>query len=159
MRITLIVVGRMKSGPERDLFDRYAGRFAAGAKALGLSGLNLIELAESVARQPDERKAQEAKAIRAAWPTGDAMVLLDERGRCESSSVFARRIADWRDRGRRDMAFVIGGADGLAPDLAAAGDTLGFGALTMPHQLVRVLLAEQLYRATTILSGHPYHRT
>src|SRR5690606_27745267 len=104
------------------------------------------------------RKADEAKALRAALPEG-VVVALDERGKTIGSEAFARQIARWRDDGRPAVSFVIGGADGLEPDFVRAADlTLSFSPLTWPHQLVRITLADQLYRATTVLSGHPYHR-
>jgi 23S rRNA (pseudouridine1915-N3)-methyltransferase len=159
VRLLLIAVGRMKSGPERELAERYARRFAQGARAVGLAGPRVVEIAESPARNPAERMAQEARAILAERPAGAALLVLDERGRAESSAALAARIAGLRDAGLRDLALVIGGANGLDPSLRAeATAVLSFGAMTMPHQLVRVLALEQLYRVTTILAGHPYHR-
>jgi 23S rRNA (pseudouridine1915-N3)-methyltransferase len=114
---------------------------------------------ESRAGSASARKAEEARALTAALPAGGIVVALDERGKTIGSEDFAKRIGRWRDDGKPAVAFVIGGADGLEPEFAAGADvTLGFSAMTWPHQLVRIMLAEQLYRATTILSGHPYHR-
>jgi 23S rRNA (pseudouridine1915-N3)-methyltransferase len=159
MRVTVIAVGRLKAGPERELVARYAERFSAAGRAVGLDGPSLVEIAESAARAEGERKAQEAKAILAAMPTGALVVALDERGKAIGSAAFAERIARERDAGRRDLALVIGGADGLDPALREqAALCVSFGAMTLPHQLVRVLALEQLYRTVTILSGHPYHR-
>jgi 23S rRNA (pseudouridine1915-N3)-methyltransferase len=158
MKIAIAAVGRMKQGPERELVARYLDRAIASGKPLGLSGFEVSELTESRASSSPARKAEEAKALRAALPEG-IVVALDERGRTLGSEAFANQIARWRDDGRPAVSFVIGGADGLDPDFVRTTDlTLSFSPLTWPHQLVRIMLAEQLYRATTILSGHPYHR-
>jgi 23S rRNA (pseudouridine1915-N3)-methyltransferase len=159
VRVGIIAVGRMKQGPERELVGRYLDRAVSAGKALGLTGFAVTEQTESRASSAPVRKADEGKAIRAALPGGGIAVTLDEHGRTLSSEDFARRLARWRDEGRPAVSFVIGGADGLDPDLSGSADlTLSFSPLTWPHQLVRIMLAEQLYRATTILSGHPYHR-
>ena len=159
MRVSIIAVGRMKSGPERDLASRYLERAGAGGKALGLTDFSVIELPESRASSADARKSEEARAIDAALSERSVVVVLDERGKSLTSPDFARRIADWRDTGRAGLTLIIGGADGLDPQLRAGADlTISFSAMTWPHQLVRIMAAEQLYRATTILSGHPYHR-
>jgi 23S rRNA (pseudouridine1915-N3)-methyltransferase len=158
LRITIAAVGRMKQGPERELVARYLERAAQSGKPLALTGFEVAELPESRASAPATRKSEEARALRAALPDG-ITVALDERGKPLSSDAFARQLARWRDDGRPAASFVIGGADGLDPAFTAAADlTLSFSPLTWPHQLVRIMLAEQLYRATTILSGHPYHR-
>jgi len=159
MRVTIVAVGRMKAGPERDLASRYLDRAMAGGKSLGLSGFTVTELPESRASSADARKGEEARAIGAALPDRAVVIALDERGKSLSSPDFATRIADWRDAGRAALALLIGGADGLDPALRQDADLMiSFSAMTWPHQLVRILAAEQLYRATTILSGHPYHR-
>jgi 23S rRNA (pseudouridine1915-N3)-methyltransferase len=158
MRIAIAAVGRMKQGPERELAGRYLDRAVLSGKSLALTGFETIELTESRASSSPARKADEAKALRAALPEG-IVVALDERGKTIASEAFANQIARWRDDGRPAVSFVIGGADGLDPDFVRSADlTLSFSPLTWPHQLVRIMLAEQLYRATTILSGHPYHR-
>nr|WP_256515724.1 23S rRNA (pseudouridine(1915)-N(3))-methyltransferase RlmH [Alsobacter ponti] len=153
-----MAVGRLKDGPERELVARYLDRARAGGRTLGLTGFESVELPESRAARPADRKAEEAAALRAR--AGDAtLVALDERGASLPSDAFAERLGRRRDEGCRALAFVIGGADGLDPALVAqAAETLSFGRMTLPHQLVRIVVAEQLYRATTILSGHPYHR-
>lgn len=158
MRIQLVAVGRLKAGPERDLAERYRARAAAMAKPLGFAGPDLTELPESRRRRTEERQAEEAAAI--AGKTGSALLtILDEGAPSIGSEDFAARLAALRDRGR-DVAFVIGGPDGLAPDLKGRAEwPLSFGRLTLPHQLVRVLALEQIYRAFTIIAGHPYHRT
>ena len=158
MRTAIIAVGRMKQGAERDLVARYLDRAKATGRALHLSGFDVIEIAESRASASPTRKAEEAKAIRAACADG-VRVALDENGRGLDSQAFARQLERWRDDGRPAASFVIGGADGLDQAFVAEADlVLSFSPLTWPHQLVRIMLAEQLYRATTILSGHPYHR-
>lgn len=158
MRILVAAVGRLKAGPERDLVARYVERFTATGRSLALSPLDLVEIDESRARRPEDRKTEEAAALlRAAG--GGLLIALDERGKAEASETFASRVAGWRDAGTPSLAFIIGGADGLDDSVReAAALTLSFGKLTIPHQLVRVLVMEQLYRVATILSGHPYHR-
>ncbi|PSC05892.1 23S rRNA (pseudouridine(1915)-N(3))-methyltransferase RlmH [Alsobacter soli] len=161
MRIVVIAVGRLKDGPERDLVARYEDRARAAGRSLGFSGFEAIELAESRAARPADRKAEEASAIRAklAGLPDPVLIALDERGASPTSESFAQALASRRDGGRRALALLIGGADGLDPALAGqAEERIAFGRMTLPHQLVRVLAAEQLYRAMTILSGHPYHR-
>ena len=158
MRISIAAVGRMKNGPERELVARYLERAAGSGKPLALTGFDVIELPESRSGSAAARKAEEAKAIRAALPDG-LIVALDERGKSLTSEAFANQLARWRDDGRAAIGFVIGGADGIDPDLVKAADlSISFSPMVWPHQLVRIMLAEQLYRATTILSGHPYHR-
>jgi 23S rRNA (pseudouridine1915-N3)-methyltransferase len=157
MQITIAAVGRMKAGAERELLDRFLGRAGAAARTLGLT-FTLREFAESRAATPALRKEQEAAAILAALP-GVLLVALDEGGRAMTSRAFAEHLAKRRDAGEAGIAFLIGGADGLGPAvLEKARMRLAFGAMTWPHQLARVMLAEQLYRAVTILAGHPYHR-
>jgi 23S rRNA (pseudouridine1915-N3)-methyltransferase len=159
MRLIVAAVGRLKSGPERDLAVRYAERAAQTGRALGWRGPDLIEIAESKARRPDDRKAEEARDLRAALPPDAVMIALDERGRSLSSDDFAASLSGLRQAATPALAFLIGGADGLDPALARqARQMLSFGAATLPHQIVRVILLEQLYRAGTILTGHPYHR-
>jgi 23S rRNA (pseudouridine1915-N3)-methyltransferase len=158
MRVLIAAVGRMKQGPERELVARYLERARQSGKPLALTGFDVAELTESRASSAAARKAEEGKALRAALPDG-LIVALDEHGKTQSSEAFASQLARWRDDGRPAVSFVIGGADGHDPGLVAGADvTLSFSPLTWPHQLVRIMLAEQLYRATTILSGHPYHR-
>lgn len=158
MKVHLAAVGRMKQGPERELVARYLDRAVGSGRPLSLTGFEVIELTESRAGSAASRKADEAKALRSALPDG-IIVALDEHGRTMASEPFASQLARWRDDGRPAASFVIGGADGLDPDFVRSADlVLSFSPLTWPHQLVRIMLAEQLYRATTILSGHPYHR-
>lgn len=158
MRIAIAAVGRMKSGPERELVSRYLDRAQASGKPLALTGFDVSELSESRAGSAAARKAEEAKGLRAALPEG-ILVTLDERGKGLNSEAFANQLARWRDDGRPAVSFVIGGADGIDPDFVRSADlSVSFSSMVWPHQLVRIMLAEQLYRATTILSGHPYHR-
>lgn len=159
MKVTIIAVGRMKSGPERDLVARYLDRAKAGGRQLGLLGFDIIELAESRSNSGATRKREEMNAILAATPKGATLVALDEKGKSMSSAQLTNKISDWRDNGISNMCVIIGGADGLDPELRKTAQlTIAFSPLTWPHQLVRIMLVEQLYRATTILSGHPYHR-
>ena len=155
MRLHVCAVGRLRTGPERMLTDDYMQRFNRSARPLGLGPLTEHEV--------EDRKgggmSAEADLLARVLPAGAVIVALDERGQTLSSPELAQRIADWRDAGRQDLAFVIGGADGLAPALRDRADlVLSFGRLVWPHMLVRVMLAEQIYRAATILSGSPYHR-
>jgi 23S rRNA (pseudouridine1915-N3)-methyltransferase len=159
MRLTLVCVGKLKAGPERLLFERYFKRLTEGARSAGLAGVDVRELDESRARRSDERRSEEGRAILAAVPKGAALVLLDERGPPATSEEWASDIGRARDASRTAYAVAIGGPDGLDPSLdGAAHRILGFGPMTWPHQLVRVMAGEQLYRAMTILAGHPYHR-
>ena len=159
MRLVLIAVGRLKAGAERDLAARYLARAIAAARAVGLAGIDMRELDDSRARRPEDRKAEEARAILAAIPVGARLLLLDERGKNLSSEEFAADIGKARDSGTPALALAIGGPDGLDQTLRARAHLiLAFGAMTWPHQLVRVMAAEQIYRAVTILAGHPYHR-
>jgi 23S rRNA (pseudouridine1915-N3)-methyltransferase len=159
VRIALICVGRLKAGPERELFERYFKRLGGMARTVGVSGVDLRELDESRARRPEDRREEEAAAIVAGVGPHDALVLLDERGPSPTSPDWAADIARERDAARDAYVVVIGGPDGLSPGLRArAHKVVSFGAMTWPHQLVRVMAGEQLYRALTILSGHPYHR-
>lgn len=155
MKIHLCAVGRLRAGPERALVDDYLDRFGKTGRALGLG--------HAVVHEVEDKKNLGAKAegelLARAIPPGAALVVLDERGKMLTSPDFAGVLADWRDAGRQDVALVIGGADGIDPALRAKADlAISFGAMVWPHVLVRVMLAEQLYRAATILAGLPYHR-
>ncbi len=158
MRVLVLAVGRMKKGAEADLAARYLKRALQAGRNIGIRDIEIVEIRESRAQDADRRKLEEAIAIANVIPDDSVIVLLDERGDSISSAVFADFLGQWRDDGR-GVAFVIGGADGLAESLRSKAKTvLGFGAATWPHQMVRIMLLEQLYRAVTILSGHPYHR-
>ena len=155
MRLHLCAVGRLRGGPERVLVDDYVTRASRSGRPLGLGPVT--------EHQIDERKVSgaqaEASALTRALPEGTRLVVMDERGRTIDSPALAALLASWRDNGTQDAGFVIGGADGTDPDLRARADlVLSFGPMVWPHMLARIMLAEQLYRAVTILSGGPYHR-
>ena len=159
MRVMIAAVGRLKSGPERDLAERYLKRTAQAGRSVGLTNFEVIEIRESRADNAARRMLEESIAIANVIPERAVTVLLEERGESLPSAAFAGRLQAWRAEDKPAVVFVIGGADGLAPALKDKSNlTLAFGAATWPHQLVRVMLLEQLYRAVTILSGHPYHR-
>jgi 23S rRNA (pseudouridine1915-N3)-methyltransferase len=159
VRLALIAVGRLKSGPERELFDRYFKRLGALARSLGIASVELREVEEGRARRAEDRQAEEARAILAVAPKGAWLALLDERGAPMTSAEWAAEIDKAREAAASAYAVVIGGPDGLDPALRAEARTIvAFGAMTWPHQLVRVMAGEQLYRALSILGGHPYHR-
>jgi 23S rRNA (pseudouridine1915-N3)-methyltransferase len=159
MRLAVIAIGRLKQGPERDLAERYRERFDDIGRKLGFRGLEIHELPESRARDAPTRIAEEAAGIAALIPDKSALVALDERGKSLDSAGFAGQLGRWRDESVPNTIFIIGGADGLLPDLRRKAKLcLSFGAATWPHQMVRVMLLEQIYRAATILAGHPYHR-
>lgn len=160
MKISVHAVGRMKSGPEKELADRFFDRFAKTGPAIGLEFSGVAEIAESRAQTASERKREEALKLQAQLGAGHALILLDERGKNISSEDFAHKIGSLRDGGQRGVVIAIGGPDGHEAGLREqAAMVLSFGALTWPHQMVRIMLGEQLYRAATILSGHPYHRS
>ena len=160
MRLIVIAVGRLKQGPERELAERYRERFEDIGRKLGFRGLEIHEIPESRARDAATRMAEEAAAITALIPEKYGLAALDERGKSLDSAAFAAHLGRFRDAGHTEYClFVIGGADGLSPELRRkAKRVLAFGAATWPHQMVRVMLLEQIYRAATILAGHPYHR-
>lgn len=151
MRVTIVAVGRDRSGPARELFETYRARCPWS--------IQLVEIQARVVAPTRRRVAEEAERLLAAIPRGAVAIALDQRGRELDSAAFAARIAAWQQDSRSDLAFLVGGADGLAPTVTRRADlVLSLGPMIWPHRLVRVLLAEQLYRASTILAGHPYHR-
>jgi 23S rRNA (pseudouridine1915-N3)-methyltransferase len=158
LRLVILAVGRLKAGPERDLVERYRQRIDGIGRSIGTTGLDIVEVPERRARRDDDRRSEEAAVLleRAGSAT---LVVFDERGEAPSSEAFAARITAWRDEGRAALACAIGGPDGLDPALRRRADlVVSFGAFTLPHQIVRALVAEQLYRALTIIARHPYHR-
>ncbi len=153
MRLHLVAVGRMASGPERELVDDYVRRARSLARSVGIRSVTEVEVpsgggAAAEGARLIGRVPAEARAIR-----------LDRRGEDIDSAALAARLAAWRDAATGDAAFLIGGADGFSAELTAAfPGAVAFGRQTWPHRLVRVMLAEQLYRALTILAGTPYHK-
>lgn len=159
MRLVIAAIGKLKRGPESDLSDRYHERLLQTGRPLGLRSVEIIELPESNQRVASSRIAEEAPLLSAAIPKASVIVALDPKGAAMTSESFAARLGEWLNEGK-SVVFLIGGPDGLAPDLVKRAEIrLAFGAATWPHQLVRIMLLEQLYRATTILTGHPYHRS
>jgi 23S rRNA (pseudouridine1915-N3)-methyltransferase len=159
MRILIAAVGRLKQGPERELAERYRKRAADFGRKVGLQAFEIVEIRESRADNIERRMVEESIAIANVVPERAVTVILDERGAPMNSAAFAGHLQDWRSAGLPALVFIIGGADGLAAGLRDKADlALAFGPLTWPHQLVRIMLLEQLYRAVTILGGHPYHR-
>jgi 23S rRNA (pseudouridine1915-N3)-methyltransferase len=159
MRVIVAAVGRLKQGAERDLVTRYRERAAKAGRSVGIGQLEIVEIAESRAREAGRRRIEESIALAQLIPDGAASVMLDETGDNLDSATFADVLRRWRDRGRPAVMFIIGGPDGVTPNLRQDADLrIAFGAATWPHQLARIMLLEQLYRAVTILMGHPYHR-
>jgi 23S rRNA (pseudouridine1915-N3)-methyltransferase len=158
MRVIVGAVGRMKQGPERELAERYCKRAAQSGRGIGLKAVEIIEIRESRARELERRLIEESIALATIIPERAAVAILDERGDALDSATFAATLRKWREEDRPAACFIVGGADGLAPSLRdRASLRLSFGAATWPHQLVRIMLLEQIYRAVTILAGHPYH--
>ena len=159
MRLTLLCIGKLKEEPERAIVSRYVTRFVQIGASLGFSALQVVEIAESRAASGDERKSAEADSLRKRLVSGAKVVAFDEGGRAMGSEGFAEILGRWKDGGTRDTAIVIGGPDGLDSEFLAKADlALSLGRLTLPHGLARAIIAEQLYRAATILARHPYHR-
>ncbi len=159
MRLFIAAIGRLKKGPEHDLVARYADRIKKSGKVIGITALQKVELNESRATQVDQRKREEATSLLDKLPQDSVLICFDERGESPNSRSFAKTLGKLIDSGTQDLAFVIGGPDGIDPEFRKrAAKVISFGALTMPHQLARVLVLEQTYRAITILTNHPYHR-
>ncbi len=155
MKLSLIVVGKLRKGPEAALIEDYLTRFDRIGRNMGLGPASVIEVED----KKGGGKPAEAALLAKALPDNATLVVLDERGKLLTSPDFATKIAGWRDQGQANLAFMIGGADGLDASLLARADLkLSFGKMVWPHMLARVMLAEQLYRAASILSGAPYHR-
>ena len=154
MRIRIVAIGRLRAGPEASLIDDYLTRYERTGRSLGLG---MVQVEEFEARKGGQ--AEEAALLLKSLERSDFVVALDERGKTMTSPQFADRIVDVRDAGLRDMAFVVGGADGLTPNVRDRADLImSFGKMVWPHMLARVMLTEQLYRAASILAGAPYHR-
>jgi 23S rRNA (pseudouridine1915-N3)-methyltransferase len=151
MRVTIAAVGRDRSGPTRDLFEEYCRRCPWP--------IRLLEIPPRTSAPLERRRAQEAERLSSAVSSDSALIALDQNGRNLTSRALASKIGAWQRHGHSELACLIGGPDGLDPALIERADlVLALGRMTWPHRLVRVLLAEQLYRAATILAGHPYHR-
>jgi 23S rRNA (pseudouridine1915-N3)-methyltransferase len=159
MRLLIAAVGRLKQGPESELAATYRKRAEAVGRGIGLREIEIVEIRESRAHDAERRRTEESIAIANVIPDRAIVVILDERGENLDSARLAALLREWRAQDCPAACFIIGGADGLAASLRTrARLNLAFGAATWPHQLVRVMLLEQLYRAGTILAGHPYHR-
>jgi 23S rRNA (pseudouridine1915-N3)-methyltransferase len=159
MRIVIAAIGRLKQGPERELAAEYRKRAEKIGRAFGLREIEIVEIRESRAGDTERRRVEESIAIANVIPDRATIVILDERGSSLDSAALAATLREWRVEDRPAVCFIIGGADGLAASLVGRAKLkLAFGSATWPHQLVRVMLLEQLYRAGTILAGHPYHR-
>jgi 23S rRNA (pseudouridine1915-N3)-methyltransferase len=159
MRLVIAAVGRLKEGPERALFQRYWDRLAASGRSVGLGPMGLFEVAESRATARAARVSDEAERLLAKVSGADIKVALDKHGRAQTTEAFAAYLRATRDTRTGSIAFLIGGPDGHGPAvLAAASLRMSLGPMTLPHGLARIVLVEQIYRAATILAGHPYHR-
>lgn len=159
MRLVVAAIGRLKDGAERALFEKYCERFEAAGRSLGFAPVSWLEFSESRAAAAAKRCSEEGATLLKAAREAQFTIALDVRGKSLTSEAFAKTLAATRDDGAKAAAILIGGPDGLSPEaLSAAQLKLSLGAMTLPHGLARIVLAEQLYRAATILSGHPYHR-
>jgi 23S rRNA (pseudouridine1915-N3)-methyltransferase len=159
MRLVIIAVGRLKQGHERELAESYRKRAQASGRALGVRDIEIIEIRESRAQDAERRRVEESIAIANVIPERAIPVILDERGDNLDSAALAGLLQAWRAQDPPAVCFVVGAADGLAESLKERAKLkLAFGAATWPHQLVRIMLLEQLYRAVSIIAGHPYHR-
>jgi 23S rRNA (pseudouridine1915-N3)-methyltransferase len=159
MRLLICAIGRLKQGPERELAASYRKRAEVAGRPLGLREIEVVEIRESRAHDAERRRVEESIALANVLPEGGMVVILDQRGENLDSVGLASLLRRWREDNCPAVSFIIGGADGLAPSLVERAKLrLAFGAATWPHQLVRIMLLEQIYRAGTILAGHPYHR-
>jgi 23S rRNA (pseudouridine1915-N3)-methyltransferase len=159
LRILVVVVGKLRDGPELRLIEDYGARIRAGGRAIGVTSFEIVEVEAPKGLVGAARQAKEATLIAEASSNATRRIVLDERGKDLSSDALARLVGGWRDEGAREIAFLIGGADGHDDVTRRGADlVLSFGRATWPHMLARAMLAEQIYRLMTILSGHPYHR-
>jgi 23S rRNA (pseudouridine1915-N3)-methyltransferase len=157
--MTIAAVGRLKTGPERELYLRYADRIGRSGRALALGPVDLVEIAEDRASAAAQRMHAEGRLLLERTANSGRRVVMDERGRALSSMEFSDYVRDARDNGTERIAFLFGGADGHDAAVRDAADLiLSLGPMTLPHGLARVVLAEQIYRALTLIAGHPYHR-
>jgi len=159
MRLLIVAVGKLRQGPERELFAQYLDRAQSIGRKVGLAPLSAIEIAEAKAATAQARVEAEAKSLLAKLPSSHKLICLDRGEDQLGSEDFAQVLAKFRDGGAQGVAFFIGGADGLGlAALFKADRVVSLGPMTLPHGLARIVLAEQIYRAGTILTGHPYHR-
>lgn len=159
MKMTILAIGRMKAGPEKELCDDYLTRTRAMGRACGITALGMRDFPESAFGEADRRREAEANTLAASLKPGSFQIVLDETGRALKSVDFADLLRGQIEKGAGEIAFLIGGPDGHAPSIRqTTGFTLALGPMTWPHRLVRVMLAEQIYRAVTIMVNHPYHR-
>lgn len=159
MRIVIAAVGRLKEGPERDLLARYVDRIGTAGRGVALGPLDIREIPEGRAQTVDQRRHDESERLLDKVRDTAVRIALDERGKGLTSLEFAHWLRDLRDNGDPTIAFLIGGPDGHGDGVRSASRrTISLGAMTLPHGLARIVLTEQIYRAATILSGHPYHR-
>lgn len=159
MRIVIAAIGRLKRGPETELAERYRKRAELTGRQFGLRAVEIVEIRESRADDAGKRMLEESIALANVVPQGAAVTLLDPGGDDLDSGMLAGQLAKWRRQDLPAVVFMIGGPDGLAANLRDKAELrLAFGSATWPHQLVRIMLLEQVYRAATILTGHPYHR-
>jgi len=158
MRLVVIAIGRLKQGPERELAERYRERFDDIGRKLGFRASKFMKFRKAGRAMPQRGSPKRLRNF-GADPGEKPAGALDERGQNIDSAAFARHLGRWRDETSANTIFTIGGADGLSPDLQRKAKLrIAFGSATWPHQMVRVMLLEQIYRAATILAGHPYHR-
>lgn len=158
MHLTIAAVGKLK-GPERELYQRYADRVTQAGRTMKMGPLKTLEIGESRKGSAAERRAGEAEALAGKVPDKAILIVLDEKGDALTSEDLARYLRKQREAGTGDLVFALGGPDGHGNALRErAARSVSLGAITLPHALARVVLAEQLYRAMTILAGHPYHR-
>ena len=156
LRVNICAVGRLRTSPEKDLIDDYLSRADKTGRSVGICECRVLEVEDKKA----SGKQAEAALLTKAVPSGSITVALDERGKVLTSPEFSQKLAAWRDDGQQSVCFLIGGAAGLAPELLQSVDfKLSFGRMVWPHILARVMLAEQIYRATTILTNGPYHKS
>ena len=159
MDLTIAAIGKLKAGPDRELFERYAERITPAGKALKIGPLSCIEIAESRRTSAKERRKEETAVLLAKIPASATLLSLDEKGDAVSSEQLASLLRKQQDAGKSSLVFALGGPDGHGAGIAGrAARIISLGAITLPHGLARIVLAGQIYRALTILAGHPYHR-
>ena len=160
MRITIAAIGRLKHGADSTLFERYLDLAGKCARSHGLGSIDLIELTESRAASSAERREAESTTLLSQAKDNDYLIALDRTGTTLSSDAFGKRLADLRDQGTSRALFLVGGPDGQGRAMMHRADLLlSLGSMTLPHGLARIMIMEQIYRACTMMAGHPYHRS